>query len=484
MTRAVRQVTWVLFGLIGLLILNLQSITLLQADELADQPTNTRRLVEEYSVQRGPIVVGQDAVARSVRTGDDEDPLAFQRIYPGGTRAAHVIGWDSIDVGRSGIEAARTDDLSATDDSVLAGELAALLGQGTSTGATVRLTLDPEVQAAAERALGERIGAVVALDPRTGEVLAHASYPTFDPTPLADHDRGAALAAWDALRTDPGRPLLDRATRELYPPGSTFKLIVTAAALEAGLTPDTAFPDDETYQPPVGQPIRNYNRGVCASGGSINLARALEVSCNTTFARLGVELGQEQIRAQAQAFGFDRTIPYDLPVADSVFPKEVDDAQLAQSSIGQFDVRSTVMQMAVVAAAIANDGVLQTPHVVRDVRDATGRLVAGPRAGPWSQGRFGSEALSTRTATLLQEMMVGVVDRGTGSRAAIPGVRVGGKTGTAENPADESATAWFIGFADQSVAVAVVLPDAGGEGGGRLAAPIARAVMEAALSGR
>ena len=481
MNRSVRRLTWVLLTLLGVLVVNLQVITLVRSGELADQPTNTRRLVERYATQRGAIVLGAEAAARSIRT-DDDDQLLYLRTYPFGPRAAHVIGWDSIDVGRSGIEEAYNERLSATDTGLLAEELASLLGQGSATGDTVRLTLDPGVQATAERALGDRVGAVVALDPRTGEVLAHASTPSFDPNPLAQHDRGAALAAWDELRTDEGRPLLDRAVSELYPPGSTFKLVVAAAALEEGIPPDTAFPDEPAFQPAVGRPIRNADGGTCAEGGTITFARALAVSCNTVFARLGVRLGGDAVREQAQAFGFDRAIPYELPVADSVFPKEVDEAQLAQSSIGQFDVRATAMQLAVVAAAIANDGVLLQPHVVRDVRDASGRVVAGPEAGPWVEGRFGAEAVSERSATLLQDMMVSAVVNGTGGRAAIPGVRVGGKTGTAQDPADATATAWFVGFAEDQVAVAVVLPDAGGEGGGTAAAPIARAVMEAALT--
>ena len=481
MNHAVRRLTWVLFALIGVLIVNLQVLTLVQGDDLADEPTNTRRLAERYASQRGPIVLGDERAAQSVRT-DDDDQLLYLRTYPFGARAAHVIGWDSIDIGRAGIEDAYSEQLSATDSDLLAEELASLLGQRSATGDTVRLTLDPEVQAIAERSLGDRVGAVVAIDPRTGEVLAHASSPSFDPNPLASHDRGAALEAWDALRTDETRPLLDRAARELYPPGSTFKLVVAAAALEAGIPPDTAFPDDATFQPSVGQPIANFGDGLCAGGGTITFAQALEVSCNTVFARLGVRLGQDAVRAQAQAFGFDRAIPYELPVADSAFPKEVDEAQLAQSSIGQFDVRATALQMATVAAAIANDGVLQIPHVVRDVRDPSGRVVAGPVAGPWVDGRFAAEAVSERTAALLQDMMVGVVEDGTGGRAAIPGIRVGGKTGTAQDPANETDTAWFVGFAENQVAVAVVVPNAGGEGGGAVAAPIARAVMEAALN--
>lgn len=480
MNAAVRRLTWVLLGLLGLLVVNLQVIALVQADDLADAPTNTRRLVERYASQRGSIVLGEEAAARSARD-DDGDQLLFQRTYPLETRAAHVLGWDSIDVGRSGIEQAYNDQLSASDSDLLAEELASLLGERSSVGDTVRLTLDPQVQAAAERALGDREGAVVAIQPGTGEVLAHASSPTFDPNPLASHDRAAALDAWDALRTDESRPLLDRAVRELHPPGSTFKLVVAAAALESGLPADTAFPDEAQFQPDVGEPIGNAGGGTCTGGGTIDLATALEVSCNAVFARLGTQLGQDAVRAQAQAFGFDRTIPYDLPIADSAFPKEVDAAQLAQSSIGQFDVRATALQMATVVAAIVNDGVLLRPHVVRDVRDSSGRVVAGPEAGPWDDGRFGADAVSTRTAQMLQDLMVRVVTDGTGQRAQIPDVRVGGKTGTAQDPSQETDTAWFVGFAGDEVAVAVVLPDAGGEGGGTAAAPVARAVMEAAL---
>ena len=482
MTRGVRQVTWVLVALFGVLVVALQVIGIVRAEEIADEPTNDRRLVERFASQRGPIWLGEEAAARSVRTDDPDDPLAFIRRYPlPGQRAAHVVGWDSIDVGRSGIEAAYDDELSATSTGLLADQLAGLLDERPDRGGSVRLTLDPAVQAAAERALGDRTGAVVAIDPRSGAVLAHASSPAFDAEQLASHDRGAALAAWDELRADPERPLLDRAIGETFPPGSTFKVVVAAAAIEAGIEPDTAFPDEPAYDPGIGRPIRNFDDGVCADGESISLRRAFVVSCNTTFARLGTELGQDVLERQAQRLGFDRTIPYDLEVAQSVFPDGLDDAQLAQSSIGQFDVRATPMQMAMIAAAITNGGVLLQPHVVAEVRDSADRLVAGPRQGPWADGRFPAEAMSARTAAELEELMVAVVDDGTGTRAQIPGVRVGGKTGTAQDPSDDTPTAWFMGFAEDRVAVAVVLPDAGGEGGGAAAAPVARAVMEAAL---
>lgn len=482
MTGAIRRTAWTMLVLLGLLVANMQFQQLVRADDVANGPNNQRQLIQRFATQRGVIVMGDEALARSVRI-DDDSGLDYLRVYPQGERAAHVVGWSSTVVDTAGIERAYDTALTARTDDVLAANLAQLLGQQAAVGDTVRLTLDPDVQVAAERALGDREGAVVALDPRSGEVLAHASSPTFDPGPLADHDRAEALSVWDDYRTDPAEPLLDRATRELFPPGSTFKLVVAAAALEAGIGPGTSFPDVAQYTPPFGRPIGNSGGGTCAGGGTIDLSTAMAVSCNAVFARLAAQLGEDDLREQAQRFGFDRSIPYELPVADSSFPDSLDEATIAQAGIGQFDVRATALQMAVVAAAIANDGVLQRPHVVRDVRDPTAVVLEGPADGPWVADGFSAEAISSRTATQLRSMMVEVVQTGTGTRAAIPGVVVGGKTGTAQDPAADSATAWFVGFAEDRVAIAVVLPDAGGQGGGEAAAPIARAVLEAALAG-
>jgi peptidoglycan glycosyltransferase len=485
MNGHVTRLAWSMLALVALLVGNLQYQQLTGGGrDLDAEPGNRRALVERFSSERGLVVLGEEALARSVRSGDPEAELEYERAYPLGSRAAHVVGWSSTVVGTSGIERAYDDQLTPGGSDVLAANLAQLLGGGDAVGDTVRLTLEPTVQAAAERALAGREGAVIALDPLTGEILAHASSPTFDPGPLADQDRGAALEAWDAYRNDPAAPLLDRAVRELYPPGSVFKLVVAAAALEAGISPATSFPDIASYRPNVGQPIANFGGSTCTGGGSLDLATALAVSCNTVFARLAVELGRDDLAEQARRFGFDRDLPYELPVATSRFPAETDDATLAQSGIGQFDVRTTALQMAVVVQAIVNDGVLLRPHVVRDVRDDSAALVAGPRDGPWTGDGFAAEAVSEHTAEQLRELMVRVVEQGTGARAAIPGIVVGGKTGTAQDPARDSATAWFVGFADDRVAVAVVLPDAGGEGGGAVAAPVARAVMEAALAAR
>jgi peptidoglycan glycosyltransferase len=457
-TRQIRRVATVFLGLFALLFVNLNVLQLLRADELANNPANRRLLIAEYKVQRGPIVVGGEELARSIPSDGD---LAFQREYPQGPAYAHVTGFYSFLLSRSGIEAAMNEELNGGSTELLTQNLSQLLGQQTPKGNVVELTLDPAVQKAAINALGDRTGAVVAMDPRTGAILAHVSRPTYDPTVLTT---GEANTAWEELRSDPGRPLLDRATRELFFPGSTFKIVTAAAALERSWDPTTPFEDTDTYQPAVGQPIRNYQDGPCGDGETITLAEAFAVSCNSTFARLGELL-------------------YELPVERSFIPKALDPAQAAQTGIGQFETKATPLQMAMVVSSIVNEGTLMTPHVVRAVRDPAGRQVRGEDILPWDDGRFGAQAVTPRTARLLRDMMVDVVTSGTGKAAAIQGVTVGGKTGTAQTGReDETATAWFVGFADQDVVVAVVVPDAGG-GGGTVAGPIARAVMEAVVRG-
>ncbi|HEX9766487.1 MAG TPA: penicillin-binding transpeptidase domain-containing protein, partial [Nitriliruptorales bacterium] len=277
----------------------------------------------------------------------------------------------------------------------------------------------------------------------------------------------------------------DRAGQEVYPPGSTFKLVVAAAALEQGLLPNTAFANRAVFDvPTTTADITNYSPGPCVEGETITMADALRVSCNTVFAELGVNLGPDVILEQAQRFGYNRTPPHDLSVVSSRFPSLSDNQvpELAQSSIGERDVRATALQQALVVAAIVNDGRLPRPHIVRDVLDPSGRVVTTARDGVWAEGSYRAEAVSEQTASLLRSMMLDVVASGTGRRAQIEGVEVGGKTGTASVP-DRTPTVWFVGFAGDQVAVAVVLPDAGERAtGGAVAAPIARSVMQAVLA--
>lgn len=482
MTHQVRRVAAVMLLLFGALFVNLNLVQVVRSDELANHPANQRLILREYQIQRGPIVVGEQQLVHSEPTDDE---LKYLRVYEQPERYAHLTGYYSVVVKRSGLEAALNEQLTGTRTDVLAQNLAELLGKRDQRGNTVRLTVDPDVQAEADRALGDRVGAVVALHPRTGAVLASVSNPGYDPNELASHDRSAVNEAWQELLEAPGNPLLDRVTRETFPPGSTFKLVVTAAALDRGILPDTAFPDVRAYDvPQTTSDIRNYGGGLCAGGGTISLADALRVSCNTVFARLGVQLGGDELIGMAEQFGFNREIPYELPVARSVIPKELNPPQTAQSAIGQFSVRATPLQMAMIAAAIANDGTLQKPHVVAEILDPSGRPLRQADVAPWSEGSFSPQAVPPSVASTLRELLVDVVEAGTGRRAQVADVRVGGKTGTADVPG-QTPTVWFVGFAEDEVAVAVLLPDAGeGATGGGEAAPVARAVIEAALGRR
>lgn len=478
MTTAIGRVAACVLGLFALLFINLNVITLLQADDLATHPANRRLIIREYAIERGPMVVGGEAIARSTRTGEGD--LEYLREYADGPLYAHLTGYYSFILQRAGLEASLNEQLTGRTTAEVAENLGELLGIADRAGNAVELTVDPAVQRAARDALGDVTGAVVALDPRNGAVLASYANPTFDPNPLSSHDAAEIREAWEALNADPDRPLVDRALRETYPPGSTFKLLTAAAALEAGVSPDDTFDDPLTFDvPQTTADIGNFGGGRCNDGEPLTLAHAMRVSCNTTFVELGLELGADGLADQAERFGFNQQIPFELPVATSEIPTDQDEPAVAQSSIGQRDVRATPMQMALVAATIANGGELLRPHVVDAVRDRQGRTIDGPPSRSWPRGP-GDRPVSPRTAEQLRSMMVEAVDDGTGGNAAIDGVTVGGKTGTAQTGGDP--TVWFVGFAGDEIAVAVVLPSSAQDAtGGALAAPIARQVMLAAL---
>jgi penicillin-binding protein A len=481
MNRQIGRLAAVTFLLFGALFVNLNIITLIQADELANHPSNRRLILQEFAIERGPIVVGEQAIARSIPT---DGQYQYLRTYPEAGLYAHITGYYSILLQRSGLERSLNEDLTGRSTEVVAQNLGELLGGSERPGNAVELSVEPAVQAAARSALDGREGAVVALDPRTGAVLASYANPTFDPNPLSGHDARVINETWEELNTRGDRPLIDRTRAETYPPGSTFKLVVAAAALESGLDPSTLFPDEGVYDvPQTDANIGNFSRDVCADGDEISLSDAMRVSCNTVFARLGVELGEDAVRDQAERFGFNRIPPYELGVARSIFPDELDVPSLAQSAIGQRDVRATPLAMAVLAGSIANGGQLMRPHLVDAVRDPDGGQLRGPDVGRWTAPPGSGLPMSPRTAQQLRSMMLDVVDSGTGTAARIEGAEVGGKTGTAQTGGDP--VAWFVGFAGEEVAIAVVVPDTGADAtGGGVAAPIARTVMNAALEAR
>ncbi len=493
MNRPVRRVCLAVIALFTLLLLNANYVQVVKADAYRDNPGNSRVLLRTYAIQRGPIAVlaadgrTREPVARSVRT---DGPLAYLRRYPGGSSYAHVTGFYSLVYGATGTERAENEILSGRDDQLFVRRISDTITGREPAGGGVVLTLDPRAQEAAVKGLGDNRGAVVALDPSTGAVLAMVSKPSYDPERLSSFTPADIRAYYDQLVKDPADPLINRGINRLYPPGSTFKVVTAAAALSSGrYAPTTRIPSPRVLDlPQTSAGLRNFGGESCG-GDTITLADALRISCNTAFADLGLKLGAGPLREQAQAFGFgEEGFRAPTRVDASRFPEDPNPPQTAQSAIGQFDVRVTPLQMALVAAGVANGGEVMRPYAVREV-DAPDESKLR-EASPETYGR----AVSPEVARQLTEMMRLVVTRGTGRGAQIAGLQVAGKTGTAQHAPGEPPHAWFIGFAGtgdevggagRKVAVAVVVEDGGNAGseatGGALSAPIAAAVIRAVL---
>jgi peptidoglycan glycosyltransferase len=465
------------------LLLSTTYIQFVQASTLRDKPNNRRTLLANYARERGPILVDGNPVARSKPTDDD---LKFQRSYSDPELYAHITGYYSFVYGAgAGIERGEDPLLSGSADALFYRRMVDLVTGRKPQGASVELTIDPKVQKAASDGLGSQTGAVVALNPKTGAVLALVSHPTYDPNRLAGHDVKKVQQAYADLNDDPHRPLLDRAIGgDLYPPGSTFKVVTAAAALSSGkYDENTLVPGPARLDlPQTSVDLPNDFAGTCGPGGKLTLTRALQISCNTAFGSLGLELGGNALRDQAQKFGFGEQLGIPMRVTPSQVPQDMNPPQSAQAAIGQYDVRVTPLQMAMVAAGVANGGVVMKPYLVDTVRAPDLDVIT--QAQPQQLSR----AVSKDVADQLTRMMEKVVSAGTGTRAQISGVTVAGKTGTAQHGDGKAPHAWFIAFApaqDPQVAVAVVVEDGGQLGhegfGGSIAAPIAKNVMEAVL---
>lgn len=480
MNRQISRVTASLIALLLLLIGNVSYVQVLQGPGLRAQESNQRVLLTEYSRQRGPILVGSQAIASSTPT---DDTLKYLRTYSDGKAYAPVTGFYSLIYGATGLESKQNDILSGNDSRFFVDRLQQLFANRQPKGGAIRLTINAAAQEAAYKALRGRTGAVVALDPRTGAILALVSSPSYDPNTLSSHDTQAITNAYQKLNKNIEKPLLNRPLAMTLPPGSVFKLVTAAAALESGKYAATsALPGPSSIAlPQSSKRLGNWNGKACGANNRTTLRRALMTSCNTAFAWLGMQLGEGALSEQARKFGFDTQFTVPMTAATSHFPVGLDEAQVAMSAIGQFDVQASALQMAMVAAGIANDGVVMRPYLVAQVLGP--ELSVLQNTAPAQLSR----ALSPANAAVLRSMMVDVVDQGTGSNARINGVKVGGKTGTAENAPGEAAHAWFVGFApagDAQVVVAVVLENGGGAtevSGNALAAPIARAVMRAVL---
>ncbi len=485
MNTPVRRIAVAVMAMILVLLANLTYVQVVKASDYRNDPRNQRVLLAEYARKRGQISAGGQVLANSVDTGGR---LQYQRRYANGPLYGPVTGYYSIIYSSSGIERAQDEVLNGSDDRLFVRRLSDLITGRDPSGGNVVLTLDPQVQRTAYEAMRQRdyVGSVVALRPDTGEVLAMVSTPSYDPGPLADPSAEVQKRAWNQLTGDPDQPLLNRAISETYPPGSTFKLVDVAAALQTGYTPDSPVTAaSEMTLANTRTTLENFAGTPCGAGATATLRDALARSCNTAFAELAAALGEERLRDQAAAFGIgeaDLAVP--MVVAPSSIGDIADTAALQQSGIGQRDVRLTPLQNASIAATIANGGVRVAPHVVKEIQGPD--LSTLDTIDPDRVGR----AVPGDVAAAITEMMIAAEDRTQGT-GKIRGVQIASKTGTAEHGNDPKNTpphAWYVAFApaqDPKVAVAVLVENGGDRSleatGGSVAAPIGRAVIAAAL---
>ncbi len=478
MNIQIRRLGLVLGILVFALLVNLSMQQVFLADSIKNRSGNARTILEEYQRERGPIIVQASQVAKSVPTDSN---IKYLRIYSNGPLFAPATGFYSMVYGATGIEKAENPVLSGTGPEFFVDRIGQLFGGQQVKGGAVTLTLNPDAQEAAYQGLSGSVGSVTAINPRTGAILAMAQSPSFDPNRLSSHDAKAVTDYYESLTADPDQPLLNRPLVSTPPPGSVFKLVTSAAALAAGITPTTELPGPATYPLPGStSSIPNWFPGACGPNDKVSLQQALVESCNTAFAYLGNKLGNQALRTQADAFGYNTSFEVPMIAATSRYPDNLDPSQTAQSAVGQFNVTSSTLQMALVGASIGNAGVTMNPYLVQDKRGADLQVLSSTK--PSEHAR----ALSTANATSLLSMMEAVVNQGTGSNAQIPGVRVAGKTGTAETGGTRPNVAWFVAVApveDPQIAVAVAVENAGTTevSGNQLAAPIARQVIESVL---
>lgn len=499
MNAPLRRVGVVIMVLFGLLFANLNWVQGYRADAYRNSDYNGRVQVAEYDRQRGNIEAGGRALATSTETDGE---LKYLRSYPDNELYAHVIGYKPVNLAATGIERAENEFLAGTSDQLFADRVRDLFTGEETGGGNVLLSINRRAQETAyqqlrENRVGVSKGAAVAIDPRTGAIQALVSIPSYDPNPLASHNTTAAQEAYNALEGNPDRPLNNRALGEVLPPGSTFKVVVAAAALENGTSTDTPISAGPVYRhPDSGTDIRNAAPSICPQD-QVTLITALTDSCNTGFAKLGVALGAETVKDKARDFGFeDEELVIGRTNGDSglpVAPSRTGDIQnpdggedgaaLAQSSIGQNNVRMTPLEGAMIAAAVANGGRQMRPYLVQQLLHAD-RTSSYYTADP----RVLRESVSSSVAADLQEMMVSVVRNGTGRNARIDGYTVGGKTGTAQAGENDADHGWFIGFAlsedGQPISAVCVVLENAGNGGSAEATRISGQIMRAVIADR
>ncbi len=498
MNTPLRRVSMVVVLMVLALLVNATYIQVFRADTLRADPRNERVLLDEYSRERGSILAGPAVMANSIKT---TDRYKYLRVYPGRMAPAYapITGYYSMLYASSGLEHAEETLLNGSDNRLFGRRIIDLVQGRDPRGGNVVTTINPTLQRVAYQGLMTACGstpchgAAVAIEPQTGKILAMVSTPSYDPNPLSSHDPNVVADAWKRLQADPADPMLNRAIASTYPPGSTFKVITTAAALTQGSADvDTRLTSSSTITlPDTDTSLSNYAGETCpeASGGTVSLLQAFEYSCNTAFVQLATQKlhdGADALKQMAQNFGID-TDPGDIPldVAASTTGPISDRAALGQSAIGQRDVALTPLENAEIAATLANGGIRMQPYLVDSLQapDLTTLATTSPR-------QLG-QAISPQVALTMRELMVAseAHTKGAGGPVAIAS-----KTGTAEHStgrSDEAPHAWYIAYGpvdDPKVAVAVIIENGGNEGeaatGGSIAAPIGRAVIDAAVNGQ
>jgi peptidoglycan glycosyltransferase len=475
MNAPIARLFVVVLVLFGVLVFATSWNAVFSAPDLRANAKNQREVLAQQKIRRGTIRAADGTVlARSIKRSD----ATYTRRYPQGDLAPHAVGYSYVRFGRAGLEKQYNSQLAGEK-----GEFGSLLDEVLSTtpvGQDLRTTIDPGAQRAAIAGLAGRKGAVVALDPRTGAIKAMVSTPGYDPASLPDGN------LFSKLNTEPSAPLLNRTTQAGYPPGSTFKVVTAIAAIDSGRYTPNSLVSGRNGKVISGVPLNNF---AGEQFGDITLTTALTHSVNTVWAEVGEKLGGSVMKKYMDRLGFDEQVPVDLPsgerapsgefVKNRFVPPTNRNVDVGRMAIGQDKLRVTPLQMAMVASAVANDGVLMKPHLGDQVIDADGRVVK--RVG----GEEMSRVMSPQTAQQVNAMMQQVVREGTGTAAALSGIDVAGKTGTAEkNVAQHINQPWFIGFApatNPKVVVAATVETSIGGTGGEVAGPIAKSVMEEVL---
>lgn len=483
MNPQIRRLFVVTLGLFAVLGVAVTLVQFVLAPSLVADQRNARRYLQAAERDRGPIIVADAPVALSERL---DATNSFQRRYPEGPLYSAATGYFSaVHQSATGIEKAENQALEGESSQMFWQRLRNLFAGKPRQGGGVVLTLDPAMQQVAADALDGKIGAAVAVDVQTGAVLTLYSSPSFDPNPLASLDEAIASEATAALEADPTRPLDNRAIAgNRYAPGSVFKILTSVAMLEAGVSPGTELDSPPTtVLPGTSTSVQNVEGTECGSG-KVTFAEAFARSCNTTFVIASQSLPSGALQDVTERFGFGQPLYMPLSVTPSVFPENPDAAQLAMSAIGQFDVQVTPFEMAMVTATIANGGVMMQPFLVQSIVDADNTQLSK------TQPRELGNPISASIANEITTMMIGVVEQpyGTGSAAAIPGIQVAAKTGTAETGIGDRTNAWTVAFApadNPRIAVAVVVEGTDADPsphGGDIAAPIVRQLLEVGLS--